>query len=112
MSIDLERAYILMKVVREAGLHGTIYNKIAAAAQLELKKMVATPDELEEIEKQEAETAAREEAALEARKEAKLRKAEADKVAEVEIAKEADKGIRQPRTFTAPPAPEVTRRPL
>lgn len=66
--MNLERAYMLMLVIKEAGLHGGMYKPIAGVASLELKALMA-----------EAEAVLKEEA-----------KVEAEKVAEAEAVRQAE----------------------
>lgn len=63
MSIDFERAKLLMDIVVSAGQHGPLYQKLASVAGDELKTLVDQADaELKEKTKAEAERRATDEA--------------------------------------------------
>lgn len=63
MSIDFERAKLLMDIVVSAGQHGPLYQKLASAAGDELKTLVDQADaELKEKAQAEAERRATDEA--------------------------------------------------
>lgn len=86
--MNLERAYMLMLVIKEAGLHGGLHKAIAGVALAELQSLNA-----------EAEVELKERAEVEAKKAAEAEAVRQAEQAESDKLSEQDLGTANARTF-------------
>lgn len=100
MSINLERAYMLLMVIKEASLHGNTYKAVAAVAAAELKDLSDEADtELKERAKAEAERRATDEAKAQEEAQRQLELETAPKGYLEQQIEEGNRRVPQPRTI-------------
>lgn len=110
MSINLERAYMLLLTIKEVGLHGGAYKSLGTIAEAELKTLnEEATEEVKAAAQAEAERRATDEAKQAEAEQHRLELEEAPKGYLEQQIEDGNRKAPQPRTIPAEP---VIRRPI